>query len=51
MYLEKIVCTGIFLFFAVVVANIATLVTIIKYTHEDTKRQQPISNVAENLNP
>ena len=29
MYLEKILCTGIFLFFAVVVANIATLVTVI----------------------
>jgi hypothetical protein len=51
MYLEKILCAGIFLFFAGVVANIATLVAVIKHTHEDAKKQHPISNIAENFNP
>lgn len=41
MYLEKIVCAGLFLFLLGIALNIATLITVIKTAHDDSTKHAP----------
>ena len=39
MYLEKIVCVGLFLFLLGIALNVATLVSVIKTAHDDSTKK------------
>ena len=49
MYLEKIVCAGLFLFLLGIALNVATLVSVIKTAHDDSARKTPTDHLIGNV--
>lgn len=49
MYLEKIVCAGLFLFLLGIALNVVTLVSVIKTAHDDSNQQARTDNLVGSI--